>query len=68
MTVDTNDKAWIWTTFRTRSRLNLYKAMLGLSGGKLDQTATLDALLDRAGVPDVTPEQIANEAAAVRND
>lgn len=67
MTVD-NDKAWIWTTFRTRSRLNLYKAMLGLSGGKLDQTATLDTLLDRAGVPDVTPEQIANEAAAVRND
>jgi hypothetical protein len=45
---------WMKVDERERARLNLYKAMIGVNDANVtDQTASLRALLDTAGVPSV---------------
>jgi hypothetical protein len=47
-------KAWMRVDEVERARLNLYKAMIGVADNSVtDQTASLRALLDAAGVPSV---------------
>ena len=47
-------KVWMKVDERERARLNLYKAMIGVNDANVtDQTASLRALLDTAGVPSV---------------
>lgn len=49
-----NGKVWMKVDERERARLNLYKAMIGVNDANVtDQTASLRALLDTAGVPSV---------------
>lgn len=59
-------KAWMRVDEAQRARLNLYKAMIGITDSNVtDQTASLRALLDAAGVPSVPmPNRTQPEAVA----
>ena len=47
-------KAWMRVDEVERARLNLYKAMIGISDSSVtDQSVALRTLLDAAGVPSV---------------
>lgn len=47
-----NGKAWMQIDEGVRARLNRYKLLLGIAdNGVTDQTATIVALLDKAGAP-----------------
>ena len=55
------DKGWIYTDKAVRARLNIYKAMIGVADDSImDQTATITALLDNAGVPVVNTQRANN--------
>jgi hypothetical protein len=63
------DLVWIRTTRKVRARLNAWRMLAGVTGsGELDQTATIDNLLNAVGAPDVPNAQTTPDAAAVRND
>ncbi len=66
MAVD-SDLVWIRTERKVRARLNAWRALVGLSAnGTLDQTATIDKLLDAVGAPSAEDVQAAPTSAAVR--